>query len=154
MRAQSWQDVVAGWTVNYPCAFTRNSYVGNDCHFNGMKVLAPDGLNLETIFIPVQKFWVLTQNHNYFSPSALPYDELDLPSDVRIGNAVAVGSRVTILPKAVIEDGSGHTSWGGRFWSSTSGAVYGGNPATLIKLRDIERFNRLEAEGKYVNWHE
>ncbi len=143
-----------GLTVNYPCAFTRNSYVGNDCHFNGMKVVGAGRFEIGDHFHSGSEILVLTQNHNYFSPSALPYDELDLPGDVRIGNAVWVGSRVTILPKAVIEDGAVIQAGAVVSGRVPRGAVYGGNPATLIKLRDIERFNRLEAEGKYVNWHE
>ena len=30
-------------------------------------------------------------------------------------------------------------------------AVVGGNPATVLKYRDIEKYNQLKAENKFVN---
>lgn len=141
-----------GLTVNYPCAFTRNTYLGLDCHFNGMRVIGNGRLVIGNHFHSGSDILVLTQNHNYYSPSALPYDEHDVLGDVRIGSSVWIGTRVTILPKAIIEDGA--VIQAGAVVSGTvpRGAVYGGNPARLIKYRDMEKFEQLSNEGRYVNW--
>jgi maltose O-acetyltransferase len=82
----------------------------------------------------------------------LPYDEHDVLGEVVIGRAVWVGSRVTILPKTRIGDGA--VIQAGAVVSGTvpECAVFGGNPARLIKYRDRERFAQLTAAGTYVNW--
>lgn len=142
----------SGLTVNYPCFFTRYTYVGEDCHFNGIKIVGDGECNIGDHFHSGSDILIITQNHNYYSPNALPYDQKDNLGSVRIGKAVWIGSRVTILPKSIIEDGA--IIQAGAVVSGTvqRGAVYGGNPARLIKYRDMSKFEELMVNNRYVNW--
>lgn len=141
-----------GLTVNYPCVFTCNTHVGADCHFNGMTTIGNGRLVIGDHLHSGSGILVLTQNHNYYSPTALPYDDQDLDGEVHIGNSVWIGSRVIILPKAIVGDGAVLQAGAVVSGKVPRGAVYGGNPARLIKYRDMEKFDQLSREGRYVNW--
>jgi acetyltransferase-like isoleucine patch superfamily enzyme len=143
-----------GLTVNYPSVFTRSTYIGKDCHFNGVQIVGSGRVTIGDHFHSGSGVLIITQNHNYYSPDALPYDDCDILGDVTIGNAVWIGSRVTILPKTVVGDGAVIQAGAVVSGAVPRCAVYGGNPARLIKYRDTGRFEELVSTGKYVNWSE
>jgi acetyltransferase-like isoleucine patch superfamily enzyme len=142
-----------GLRVNYPSTFTRMTHIGDDCHFNGITIVGSGAVKIGDHFHSGSDILVITQNHNYHSPQALPYDEHDIPGAVTIGRAVWLGSRVTLLPRATIGDGAVIQAGAVVSGAVPECAVYGGNPARLIKFRDRERFAQLSASGSYVNWH-
>lgn len=139
-----------GFTVNFPCMFSPTTTIGNHCHFNGMKVRGIGRLTIGDYFHSGDEILVITQNHNYRDPQCLPYDHVDIPRDVRIGDYVWVGSRVTILPGAELGDGcivQAGAVVSGRF---PPNAILGGNPATVIRYRDAEIVQRLVAQGRFL----
>lgn len=144
----------AGLKVNYPSAFTTRTFIGCDCHFNGLTVVGIGSVHFGDHFHSGSGILVLSANHNYYSPDALPYDEIDIERPVIIGEAVWVGSRVIILPGTIIGDGAIIQAGAVVSGKVPSCAVVGGNPARIIKYRDMTRFKVLFNSGKFVGWDE
>jgi acetyltransferase-like isoleucine patch superfamily enzyme len=139
-----------GLTVNFPCMFTTNTEIGNYCHFNGMKVRGTGRLTVGNYFHSGEEIFILTQNHNYRDPQCLPYDHVDIPRDVTIGDYVWLGSRVTILPGVVLGDGcivQAGAVVSGKF---PPNAILGGNPAVIIRYRDEAAVARLVSQGRFL----
>ncbi|MBI2274135.1 MAG: acyltransferase [Bacteroidetes bacterium] len=139
-----------GLRVNYKCFFTRKTIIGEDCHFNGISVVGDGKLIIQDHFHSGSEIIVITQSHNYFRPQALPYDNTDILRDVIIGKCCWIGTRVTILPGTVIEDGVVVQAGAVVFGKVPKYAVIGGNPWKILKYRDSEVYDRLERDGKYV----
>lgn len=140
-----------GLTVNYPCAFTSKTVVGRYCHFNGMKVRGSGQLVIGDYFHSGEDILVITQNHNYRDPAKLPYDEIDIPRDVKIGAYVWVGSRAVILPGAQLGDGCIVQAGAVVAGSFPPNAIVGGNPATVIGHRDAEIVRKLVSQGQFLH---
>jgi acetyltransferase-like isoleucine patch superfamily enzyme len=143
----------AGLRVNYPSRFTAQTVIGVDCHFNGINIIGRGSIFIGDHFHSGSEILVITQNHNYEKPDALPYDETDIPKSVRIGKNCWIGSRVTILPGTVIEDGVVVQAGAILFGIIPKCSVVGGNPWKVIKYRDVDRYEELEKRGVYVGWH-
>lgn len=77
-------------------------------------------------------------NHNYMSDKYIPYDSTNIPKPVKIDDFVWCGANVTILPgvkigkSTIIGAGSVVTK------DVPDLAIVGGNPAKVLKYRDIE----------------
>lgn len=139
-----------GFTVNFPCLFTTNTEIGNYCHFNGMKVRGIGRLTIGDYFHSGDEILILTQNHNYRNPQCLPYDHVDIARDVTIGDYVWLGSRVTILPGAVLGDGcivQAGAVVSGKF---PPNSILGGNPAVIFRYRDAEVVQRLVDQQRFL----
>jgi acetyltransferase-like isoleucine patch superfamily enzyme len=139
-----------GLRVNFRCIFTHNTTIGSDCHFNGLEVVGSGSLAIGNHFHSGSNILIITQNHNYFSPDLLPYDNKDLIKDVIIGNSCWLGSRVIILPGTIIEDGVVVQAGAVLFGKIPKCAVVGGNPWRIIKYRDRIKFDYLVEQNKYV----
>lgn len=139
-----------GLRVNYRCVFTKNTVIGNDCHFNGLEVIGEGNVSIGDHFHSGSGIMIITQNHNYYSPEKLPYDERDIVRDVMIGKCCWIGSRAIILPGTVLEDGVVVQAGAVVFGKITKGAVVGGNPGLVIKYRDLEKYELLDHQQLYV----
>jgi chloramphenicol O-acetyltransferase type B len=139
-----------GLKVNYKCHFTNKTFIGKDCHFNGLSVVGAGPLHIGDHFHSGSEILIVTQNHNYNAPQCLPYDHNDIIKSVKVGNCCWVGSRVIILPGTVIEDGVVIQAGAVVFGKVPKYAVIGGNPWKILKYRDQEVYDRLEREEKYV----
>jgi chloramphenicol O-acetyltransferase type B len=139
-----------GFTVNYPCVFTRETTVGAYCHFNGIRVIGGGRFVVGDYFHSGDGILVLTQNHNWKSPETLPYDSADQLRDVTIGDYVWMGSRSILLPGATL--GSGCIVQAGAVVSGAvpENAVVGGNPAKVLKYRDPALVDALVKSGKFL----
>lgn len=136
--------------VNYKCNFTRNTVIGNDCHFNGMDIIGDGKVIIGDHFHSGSNILIITQNHNYFSPDLLPYDNKDIIKEVIIGNACWFGSRVIVLPGTVVEDGVVVQAGAVLFGKIPKGSVVGGNPWKVLKYRDLIKYDYLVEHNKYV----
>lgn len=138
------------FTVNFPSFFTPLTFVGDYCHFNGIKIRGGGNCFIGSYFHSGDEILIFTQNHNYAAPTLLPYDDADVFKDVRIGKYVWFGSRVTILPGTIIGDGcviQAGAVVGGTY---AENAVIGGNPAKIYKFRNHDLVRRLVQEGKFL----
>lgn len=91
---------------------------------------------------------IITQNHNY-EGEMIPYDTTYITKDVTIGKCVWLGNRVAICGNVPIGDGAIIAAGSVVVKDVPRCAIVGGNPAKVIKYRDIEHFDKLEKEGKY-----
>ena len=135
--------------VNFKSNFTRNTYIGKNCHFNGIKVNGNGKLTIGDNFHSGEDCLVITQNHNYDKGTKLPYDETYILKEVTIGKNVWLGSRVIVLPGSIIEDGCVVQAGSVVHGILPKLSVCGGNPARVIKYRDKAHYDKLEIEHQY-----
>jgi acetyltransferase-like isoleucine patch superfamily enzyme len=139
-----------GLKVNYKTNFTSSTIIGEDCHFNGMDIIGKGNVHIGDHFHSGSNILIITQNHNYFEPELLPYDNSDIVKDVIIGNCCWIGSRVIILPGTKLGDGVVVQAGSVLFGEIPNFAVVGGNPWKIIKFRNIDRYEKLVRENRYV----
>lgn len=118
-------------------------YLGPDCW---LSTYAAVEIGDGTIFGPRVK--VFTGNHRYENETALPYDEVTLAKSVRIAENVWVGADVMILSGVQIGEGAVLAAGAVVTKDVPKGAVVGGNPAKVLKYRDLEQYEALKASGK------
>ena len=150
LAKQKLKNYGSGLKVNYKSHFTTNTNIGNDCHFNGIDIVGNGKVTIGDHFHSGSNILIVTQNHNYYSPELLPYDNLDIEKNVTIGNCCWLGSRVIVLPGTTIEEGVVVQAGAVLFGKIPKCAIVGGNPWRIIKYRDIEKYNQLVIENKYV----
>lgn len=93
---------------------------------------------------------IWTSNHNYDSLDlvTIPYDKRFVYKPVCIEENVWIGSRVIILPGVTIGEGAVIGAGAVVTKDIPPYAVVGGNPARVLKYRNIEVYNRLKKENK------
>ena len=92
---------------------------------------------------------IFSTNHNYFSPQKIPYDKKVIEKPVLIKDFVWLGANVTIVPGVTVGEGVVVGSGSVVTKDIPDYAVVGGNPAKIIKYRDIDQFIKLKNEGKF-----
>ena len=93
---------------------------------------------------------IFSSNHNYYSPEALPYDKKTICSPVKIEDNVWIGARACIVPGITIGEGAVVAMGSVVTKNVPPCAVVGGNPAKIIKYRDIEKYNQLKSVNKFT----
>ena len=112
-----------------------NVRIGEKCRFSGARGGITIGNNVA--FGPEVIIW--SSNHNYYSPELLPYDYNTMAKPVIVEDNVWVGARAIVAPgigAVVVKD-------------VPAGAIVGGNPAKVLKYRDMEKYNILKNENKF-----
>lgn len=128
--------------IHHKCTFTKNTYIGNDCHFNGMEITGFGRVTIGNHFHSGKNCSIITHIHNY-EGDRLPYDKKVFHKDVVIGKNVWIGDSVIILGGAVIEDGAIIQAGSVVVGHIPYCAIAGGHPAKPFKYRDINHYNRL-----------
>lgn len=122
-----------------------NVYIGPNGVYYGY-----GGLSIGSGSILSHKIEILTRNHNYNSANleSIPYDKEYLLKSVNIKENVWVGSNVLIVPGVTIGEGSVVGMGSVVTKDVPPYAIVGGNPAKVLKYRDIEKYEQLKAENK------
>ncbi len=107
------------------------------------------GVSIGRCFHTGKGLTIFSANHNYDNGSHIPYDEKDILKPVIIEDFVWIGSNVTIVPGVTIGEGVVIGAGSLVTKSIPDYAVIGGNPAQILKYRDIEAFKKLKAEKKF-----
>lgn len=129
--------------VNYRSHFSPNSSFGNNCNFNGMNVSGNGTVVFGNNFHSGIECMIITSNHNY-EGEAIPYDHTNIlkkiiiEDNVWFGNRVIVAGNVTIGEGAIIAAGSVVVKDVPKY------AIVGGNPAKVIKYRNINHYLELK----------
>ena len=134
--------------VNHPCVFNNNTIVGDYCSFNGMVVQGKGKLEIGNYFHSGVECMIITQNHNY-EGDEIPYDNTYILKDVKIGDCVWFGNRVTVVGGVSIGEGAIIAAGAVVAKDIPPLAIVGGNPAKVIKYRDADHYYKLKAEGKF-----
>lgn len=95
---------------------------------------------------------VITDNHNYKYPDALPYDRKRISEDVTIGNCVWIGDRVLIMPGVTVGEGAILAAGAVVTRDVPPLKIVGGNPAKEIGERDGSHYYSLRDQDRYVHW--
>jgi hypothetical protein len=93
---------------------------------------------------------ILTSNHDYRSNEFIPYGYDDIKKPVIIEDFVWCGSNVTILPGVHVGEGVVIAACSVVTKNIPDYAIVAGNPAKILKFRDIEVYKKLKEEKKYI----
>ena len=122
-----------------------NVLIGQGALIEGMGGLS---IGNNVVFGPDVTIW--TANHNYNMPVMLPYDERVIYKSVTIQDNVWLGAKCIIIPGVTIHEGAVIGIGAVVTKDVPKGAVVGGNPAKVIKYRDLDRYDKLcEAKSFY-----
>lgn len=88
-------------------------------------------------------------SHDYAAGDKIPYGKEHTIRNVVIDDFVWLGSDVIISGNVHIGEGAIVAIGSVVVKDVPRCAIVGGNPAKVIKYRDIEQFDKLKAEGKY-----
>jgi acetyltransferase-like isoleucine patch superfamily enzyme len=107
------------------------------------------GVHIGKYFHTGRGLTIFSSNHNYESLKSIPYDETSINKPVIINDFVWFGSNVTIVPG--VEVGEGVVVGSGAVLTKNIPpySVVGGNPAKILKMRNVEIFTKLKAEKKF-----
>jgi acetyltransferase-like isoleucine patch superfamily enzyme len=107
------------------------------------------GVAIGRYFHPGRGLTIFSATHNYDAGSRIPYDDIHIPMPVSIGDFVWCGANVTLLPGVTVGEGAVIGAGSVVVKDVPRCAIVGGNPARVLKYRDIERFDRLKAAGQF-----
>lgn len=133
--------------VNYFTKFTRNTHIGNNCNFNGMKIQGSGKVTIGDYFHSGKEILLLTSNHNY-EGTAIPYDNTYITKDIYIGDNVWIGTKVIILGGVTIGEGAIIQAGSVVVKDVPKYGMVGGSPASVFKYRDIEHYKKLKENSK------
>jgi maltose O-acetyltransferase len=119
-------------------------YIGCDAYFAGH-----GGLTVGSNVAIGQHVSIYTSTHNYQSREYIPYDQVLLCEPVSIGDHCWIGARALILPGVEISEGAVIGAGSVVTKSIPRGAVAVGNPARVVKYRDMAVFEKLKAGGRH-----
>jgi chloramphenicol O-acetyltransferase type B len=136
--------------VNGRSSFTRRTHVGRNTHFNGLTVAGLGSVTIGDNFHSGPECLLITSVHNYDHGMALPYDHTHVLKDIVIEDNVWLGSRVTIVGGVRLGEGCIVQAGAVVVSDVPKYGIAGGNPAIVFKTRDVDHYERLKAEGKFV----
>lgn len=135
-------------SVNGPCDFHGEVRVSDNCCFNGMKILGNGKVTIGNYFHSGIDCMMLTSNHNY-EGNQIPYDETFIKKEIIIGDCVWFGNRVLVVGNVKIGDGAILAAGSVVCNDVPPYAIVGGNPAKVIKYRNIPHFKQLKSKGAF-----
>lgn len=107
------------------------------------------GVTIGRYFHTGRGLTIFSTNHNYENTTMIPYDEVSVDKPVEIKDFVWCGANVTIIPGVIIGEGAVIGAGAVVTKDVPDYAVVGGNPAVILKYRNIEQFTKLKEAGKW-----
>lgn len=123
--------------------------IGSHCGFNGITVTGLGGVKIGNYFHSGTNVKIMLGSHDYAAGDKIPYGNKLTTRNVVIDDFVWIGSDVIISGNVHIGEGAIVAIGSVVVKDVPRCAIVGGNPAKVIKYRDIEQFDKLKAEGKY-----
>lgn len=135
--------------VGGPSFFSGNLYIGDNCNFNGIKIIGNGTVIIGNNFHSGIECMIISQNHDYDTGDAIPYGSgydykmITIQDNVWLGNRVIITGNTTIGEGAIVAAGAVVCK------DVPPYAIVGGNPAKVIRYRDIEHYNKLKKLKKF-----
>lgn len=131
------------------CYFDGKIYLGDNCNFNGMHIAGNGTVVIGNNFHSGVECMMITQNHDYDTGEAIPYGTGFDFKTIIIEDNVWLGNRVTIIGNVEIGEGAIIAAGAVVCKNVPPFAIVGGNPAKVIKYRDIQHYALLKKQGKF-----
>jgi len=131
--------------VNGHSKINKNTILGHNVHFNGLKVYGRGKIEIGDNFHSGFGCEFITDFHNYDTGTKIPYDETYLIKDIFIEDNVWLGSRVMILGGVTIGEGTIIQAGSVVVTDIPKYSIAGGHPAKVFKQRDIDHYEKLKA---------
>lgn len=138
-----------GLKVNYRSSFSGKIFFGKNCNFNGMNVVGGGKVVFGDNFHSGSNCIIITQNHNYDTGEAIPYDDSLILKEIFIGDNVWFGSNIIVTGNITIGEGAIVAAGAVVVKDVPPYAIVGGNPAKIIKYRDIPHYLNLKMQNKF-----
>jgi acetyltransferase-like isoleucine patch superfamily enzyme len=116
---------------------------------SGTFIECSGGVNIGQYFHTGRGLTVFSTNHHYNSEQSIPYDRTVIEKPVIIKDFVWFGANVTVVPGVTVGEGAVVGAGAVLTKDVPDYAVVGGNPAKIIKYRDIELFEKLKKDKKF-----
>lgn len=129
--------------------FSGKIYLGDNCNFNGMIIQGNGTVIIGDNFHSGIECMIVTQNHDYDDGDAIPYGSGFHYTQVQIGDNVWLGNRVTIVGNVHIGEGAIVAAASLVCKDIPPYAIVGGNPARILKYRDIQHYKQLKELNKF-----
>ena len=123
--------------------------IGSHCSFNGVTITGVGKAKIGNYFHSGTNVKIQLGSHDYDHGDKVPYGDSFVRRNVVVDDFVWLGSDVTISGDVHIGEGAIVAIGSVVVKDVPRCAIVGGNPAKVIKYRDIEHFEKLKAEGKY-----
>lgn len=146
---QTAEEVGSGLWVGGKSSVNSRTRLGDNVHFLGLIIHDEGAVTIGDNFHSGSGCLLITQNHNYDTGDAIPYDSTFVSEPVEIGDNVWFGVNVTVLPGVSIEEGAIIQTDSVVTEDIPKGAIAGGHPAEVFDHRDMDHYERLKAEGKF-----
>lgn len=131
------------------CRLTPKVIIGNNCHFNGIKIQGKGKVVIGDNFHSGEGVNIITSDHNYDNGQSIPYDNTYITDDVIIDNNVWVGMNVIILKGVHL--GEGCIIQAGSLVNKDVPPykIAGGHPAKVFSSRNMDHYLKLKNNNKY-----
>lgn len=124
--------------------------VGNHVNFNGLRIIGGGGVTIGDYFHSGSNVKIMLGSHDYDHGSAIPYGKEVTRKQVLIGDFVWLGQDVTICGNITIGEGAIVAIGSVVVKDVPPYAIVGGNPAKVIKYRDLDHYNKLKEQRKFL----
>jgi acetyltransferase-like isoleucine patch superfamily enzyme len=134
--------------VNGLSYVNRNTVLGHNVNFNGMRILGNGNVSIGDNFHSGMDCVILTEVHNY-KGNKIPYDETNIMKQIVIEDNVWLGHGVLILGSVTIGEGAIIQAGAVVSKDIPKLGIAGGNPAVVFKYREEEHYYKLKETGKF-----
>ena len=136
--------------INGKCSFGPNVILGNNCNFNGMRIQGKGAVKIGDNFHSGIECMIITENHNFDNGKCIPYDDTYILKNIIIEDNVWLGNRVLICGNVHIGEGAIIAAGSVVVKDVPACSIVGGNPAKVIKYRNVEHYNNLKEQKRFV----
>lgn len=138
--------------ANRYCAVNSHTRIGDDCHFNGLKIYGQGDVSIGNNVHIAKGAQFFTANHNY-EGEKLPYDERVIVQPITIGDNVWIGADVTVLGGVTIGEGAIIQAASCVVKDIPPCGIAGGHPAVVFKWRDKKHYEQLKNDNRTAQTH-